>query len=111
MWIRPTAGAIFQSSANIVCSKPGHYAKEYPNVFDIWMMTTQEKLELIPGLLALADVSGMPPSEDNSEPKIEEEVQKEEDFGNHSQWTVCLSGDDHLFLQSCQNAELHDPTL
>ena len=48
----------------------------------------QEKLELIPEPLGLADVSGMPPLEDNSKLEAEEEVQKEEDFGNHSQWIV-----------------------
>ena len=29
------------------CNKPGHYAKECPNAFDVQMMTTEEKLELI----------------------------------------------------------------
>ena len=63
------------------CNKPGHYARECPNAFDVQMMTTQEKLELIPELLALADVSEM--LEDNSELEAEAEMQKE-DFGNCS---------------------------
>ena len=48
------------------CNKPGHYARECPNTFDVQMMTMQKKLELIPELLALADVLGMPLPEDNS---------------------------------------------
>ena len=71
------------------CNKSGDYTRECPNVFDVQLMTTQERLELIPELLVLAGISGIPPSEDNFEPEAEEEVQKEEGFGNHSQWIVC----------------------
>ena len=38
------------------CNKPDHYARECPNIFDVWMMTTEEMLELIPELLALVDI-------------------------------------------------------
>ena len=47
----------------------------------------EEKLELIPKLLALADVLGVPPSENNSESEIESEKMPEkskEDFGSCS---------------------------
>ena len=68
------------------CNKPGHYARECPNAFDVRMMTVEEKLELIPELLALADVSGVPPSENNSEAEIESEMpeKSKEDFGSCS---------------------------
>ena len=60
------------------CNKPGHYARECPNAFDIWNMTTQEKLELIPKLPALADTLEMPPLENNSDLEAEAEMQKED---------------------------------
>ena len=47
----------------------------------------EEKLKLIPKLLALVDVSGVPPSENNSEVDIESEKKPEkskEDFGSCS---------------------------
>ena len=69
------------------CNKPGHYARECPNAFDVQMMTMEEKLELIPKLLALANMSGVPPSENNSESEIESEKMPEkskEDFGSCS---------------------------
>ena len=47
----------------------------------------EEKLELIPKLLALADISGVPPSENNSEVEVESEKMPEkskEDFGSCS---------------------------
>ena len=69
------------------CNKPGHYARECPNAFDVRMMTMEEKLELIPKLLALADISGVPPSENNSEAEIESEMmpgKSKEDFGSCS---------------------------
>ena len=69
------------------CNKPGNYARECPNAFDVRMMTMEEKLELIPELLALADVSGVFPLENNSESEIELEKMPEkskEDFGSCS---------------------------
>ena len=42
------------------CQQPGHYACECPRAFDIQSMTMEEKLELLPGFLALADVSQVP---------------------------------------------------
>ena len=69
------------------CNKPGHYARECPNAFDVRMMTMEEKLELIPKLLALADISGVPPSENNFEAEIKSEQTPEkskEDFGSCS---------------------------
>ena len=53
------------------CNKPGYYSRECSNMFDVQMMTMQEKLELIPEVLALADISGIPPLEDNSELEAE----------------------------------------
>ena len=53
-------------------------------MFDVWMMTMHEKLELILELLALADVSGMPPLKGNFELELEVKMQKE-DFGSCSQ--------------------------
>ena len=46
------------------CQKPGNYSQECPQAFDIRSMTTEEKLELLPEFLALADVNGAPPMED-----------------------------------------------
>ena len=69
------------------CNKPGHYARECLNSFDVQMMITEEKLELIPELLALVDVLGVPPLENNSEAEIELEKMAEkskEDFGSCS---------------------------
>ena len=69
------------------CNKPGHYARECPNAFDVWMMTMEEKLELIPELLALADILGVLSSENNSEVEMELEKMPEkskEDFGSYS---------------------------
>ena len=69
------------------CNKPGHYARECPNTFDVQMMTTEEKLELIPELLALVDISGVPPLENNSKVEMESEKMLEkskEDFGSSS---------------------------
>ena len=61
---------------------------ECPNAFDVRMMTMEEKLELIPELLALADISGVPLSENNSEVEMEPEEMPEklkEDFGRCSE--------------------------
>ena len=69
------------------CNKPGHYARECPNAFDVQMMTTEKKLELIPKPLALADVSGVPPSENNSKAEMESgkiPEKSKEDFGSCS---------------------------
>ena len=60
------------------CNKPGHYARECPNAFDVRMITMEEKLELIPELLALVDVSEVPPSENNSESEKMPEKSKED---------------------------------
>jgi Zinc knuckle len=43
------------------CCKTGHYATECPQAFDIHLMTTAEKLELLPEFLAVVDVVGDPP--------------------------------------------------
>ena len=42
------------------CQQPGHYTHECPQAFDIRSMTMEEKLELLPEFLALADVSQVP---------------------------------------------------
>ena len=39
------------------CQQPGHYAHECPQAFDIQSMTMEEKLELLPELLTLVDLS------------------------------------------------------
>jgi hypothetical protein len=68
------------------CNKPGHYARECPHAFDVRTMTLQEKLELIPELLALADVSRVPSSELDSEEDlgVVPEEEDKEGFGNSS---------------------------
>ena len=45
------------------CQQPGHYARECPRAFDIRSMTMEEKLEILPEFLALANVSPVPPTE------------------------------------------------
>ena len=52
------------------CWQPGHYARECPRAFDIQSMTMEEKLELLPEFLALADVSQVPPTE-NGDGEVE----------------------------------------
>ena len=69
------------------CNKPSHYARECPNAFDVRMMTMEEKLELIPELLALANILRVPALENNSEAEMELEKMPEkskEDFGSCS---------------------------
>jgi hypothetical protein len=64
------------------CRKTGDYARECPQAFDIRLMTTVEKLELLPEFLALVDVTGDPPAENPSE-NVEhgaEEAEESEDF-------------------------------
>jgi Retrotransposon gag protein/Zinc knuckle len=68
------------------CRKAGHYARECPQAFDICLMTTAEKLELLLEFLALADVIGdslaESPSE-SSEHRIAE-AEEAEDFAIRS---------------------------
>jgi hypothetical protein len=68
------------------CRKTGHYARECPQAFDIRLMTTAEKLELLPEFLALADVIGDPPAENPSESAEHgaEEAEEAEDFAIRS---------------------------
>ena len=49
------------------CQQPGHYVHECPQAFDIRSMTMEEKLELLPELLTLADLSKETTSEETSE--------------------------------------------
>ena len=57
------------------CWQPGHYAHKCPQAFNIQSMTMEEKLELHPEFLALADVSQVPPMENG-----DGEVEKMSDF-------------------------------
>jgi Zinc knuckle len=64
------------------CWKTGHYARECPQAFDIRLMTTAEKLELLPEFPALVDVVGDPLAENSSESAEhgEAEMEEAEDF-------------------------------
>ena len=58
------------------CKKPGHYARVCPLSFDIRTMSVEERLELLPEILALADLSGTRLAETEVETEVVEE-QKE----------------------------------
>jgi Zinc knuckle len=64
------------------CRKAGHFARECPQAFDIRLMTTAEKLELLLEFLVLADVIGDSPAENPSESSEHgiEEAEEAEDF-------------------------------
>ena len=68
------------------CHRTGHYASECLREYDIRTITVEEKLELLPELLALADtldvhhVGSEPDAERDLKPKNE----AREDFGNSS---------------------------
>jgi hypothetical protein len=67
------------------CKKPGHYARECPLSFDIRTMSVEERLELLPELLALADLSGTRLAEPEVETEVVEELEEEEaGFGARS---------------------------
>jgi Zinc knuckle len=68
------------------CLKTGHYARECPQSFDIRLMTTAEKLELLPEFLALADVIRDSLAENPSESAEhgEAEAEEAEDFAIRS---------------------------
>ena len=64
------------------CKKPGHYARECPLSFDIRTMSVEERLELLPELLALADLSGVRSAETEAETEVVEALEEEEEgFG------------------------------
>ena len=68
------------------CKKTGHYAQDCPLSFDIRSMSVEEKLELLPELLALADISGVPLYDAEAETETEpvEKEEEEEGFGTRS---------------------------
>ena len=68
------------------CKKTGHYARDCPLSFDIRSMSVEEKLELLPELLALADISGVPSydAEAKTETEPVEKEEEEEGFGTRS---------------------------
>ena len=67
------------------CKKPGHYARECPLSFDVQTMSVEEQLELLPELLALADLSGTRSAETEVETEVVEELEEEEaGFGDRS---------------------------
>ena len=66
------------------CWQPGHYACECPQAFDIQSMTMEEKPELFPEFLALADVSQVPLMENG-----DGEAEIMSDFVTCSKWNVC----------------------
>ena len=67
------------------CHKPGHYVQDCPLSFDIRTMSTEEKLELLPELLALADIEGTPLSGIERATVVEEVPEEEEEgFGPRS---------------------------
>ena len=67
------------------CKKPGHYARECPLSFDIRTMNVEERLELLPELLALADLSGVGSAEIEEETEVVEALEEEEEgFGARS---------------------------
>ena len=49
------------------CWQPGHHAYKCPQAFDIQSMTMEEKLELLPELLTLVDLSKETILEETSE--------------------------------------------
>ena len=63
------------------CQQPGHYAHKCPQAFDIRLMTMEEKLELLPKFLALADVSKVPPTE-NGDGEAEYDVPEAEEMSD-----------------------------
>ena len=60
--VKEEYGLIFDGSP----TQPGHYTHECPQAFDIRSMTMEEKLELLPELLTLADFSKETTSEEAS---------------------------------------------
>ena len=61
------------------CKKPGHYTRECPLSFDIRTMNVEEQLELLPELLALADLSGIGSAEIEEETEVVEALEEEEE--------------------------------
>ena len=65
------------------CHKTGHYTLEFPQAYDIWTMTAEEKLEFLSKLLVLEDGSEALHVETEPEvtggPRLEEEMP--EDLG------------------------------
>ena len=81
-----------QSSTLVIChhcNRSRHYTWECPQSFDIWTITTQERLELLLELLALADTSENPALEMEHLTEWDEGQQEGEDFATCSGWIVC----------------------
>ena len=63
----------------------GHYAQECPLSFDIQTMSIEEKLELLPELLVLANMSKALETETKTETEtVGMPKEEEEGFGAHS---------------------------
>jgi hypothetical protein len=59
------------------CRQTGNYARECPQAFDICLVTTAEKLELLPEFFTLVDV-GRDPTEENHSKDVEYRVMEAE---------------------------------
>ena len=70
------------------CNQTGHYARSCPQSYDVQTMTIEERLELLPELLALANNSDTPNHEGLPAHKVEEnsepEAHMKEGFGTSS---------------------------
>ena len=74
------------------CHQLGHLARNCPHTFDIWTMTAEERLGLLPKLITLAESIEIPsPSmdpnrltEDGSDEGLLVEELSKEHFGSHS---------------------------
>ena len=70
------------------CNQTGHYTWDFPQSYDVWTMTIEEKLELLPELLALANGSidphpeGQPTCEAGE--ILKSEAEPKEDFATSS---------------------------
>ena len=64
------------------CHQPGHRANECPHHFDVRVMTSEEKMDLLEQLLAEADIAQVETSEATTEVQPELE---QPDFGSRNE--------------------------
>ncbi|KAG6823115.1 hypothetical protein H0H92_011337 [Tricholoma furcatifolium] len=62
------------------CSKPGHWARDCPDGFDVRYLSSDERGALIAELLAAEDAAGAPSPEISTESPEEAAEPAEEDF-------------------------------